>query len=37
MEDEPIAAPKIDTKEVSAPKVDSDDDTMDYFQKLASE
>ena len=37
MEDEPLAAPKIDTKEVSAPKVDSDDDTMDYFQKLASE
>ena len=37
MEDEPIATPKIDTKEVSAPKVDSDDDTMDYFQKLASE
>ena len=34
MEDEPIAAPKIDTKEVSAP---SDEDTMDYFQKLASE
>ena len=48
MEDEPIAAPKIDTKEVSAPidagpkvsdyrKEPSDDDTMDYFQKLASE
>ena len=37
MEDEPIAAPKIDTKEVSAPSQESDDDTMDYFQKLASE
>ena len=32
--DEPIAQPKVDTKEV---KSDSDEDTMDYFQKLASE
>ena len=34
MVDEPIAQPKVDTKEV---KSDSDEDTMDYFQKLASE
>ena len=37
MQDEPIETPKIDTKEVSAPSNDSDEDTMDYFQKLASE
>ena len=37
MADEPIETPKIDTKEVSAPSNDSDEDTMDYFQKLASE
>ena len=37
MSDEPIETPKIDTKEVSAPSQESDDDTMDYFQKLASE
>ena len=37
MQDEPIDTPKIDTKEVSAPSNDSDEDTMDYFQKLASE
>jgi len=37
MQDEPIETPKIDTKEVSAPSQESDDDTMDYFQKLASE
>ena len=37
MSDEPIETPKIDTKEVSAPSNDSDEDTMDYFQKLASE
>ena len=37
MQDEPIDTPKIDTKEVSAPSQESDDDTMDYFQKLASE
>ena len=37
MADEPIETPKIDTKEVSAPSQESDDDTMDYFQKLASE
>ena len=34
MVDEPIAQPKVDTKEI---KSDSDEDTMDYFQKLASE
>ena len=34
MVDEPIAQPKVNTKEV---KSDSDEDTMDYFQKLASE
>ena len=34
MVDEPIAQSKVNTKEV---KSDSDEDTMDYFQKLASE
>ena len=34
MEDEPIETPKVDTKEVSAP---SDEDTMDYFQRLAND
>ena len=33
--DEPVAAPKIDTKPVEA-KQDDGDDTMDYFQKLAN-
>ena len=38
MQDEPIDTPKIDTKEVSAPSQESnEEDTMDYFQKLASE
>ncbi len=38
MEDEPIATPKVDTKEVeaSAPQTEEEDDTMDYFQKLAN-
>ena len=37
MEDEPIETPKVDTKEVSAPSTDSDEDTMDYFQRLAND
>ena len=37
MADEPIETPKIDKKQVSEPSQESDDDTMDYFQKLASE
>ena len=38
MEDEPVATPVIDTKEVSAPVVDDDEDSsIDYFQKLAAE
>ena len=38
MEDEPIATPKIDTKEVSAPSDESnDEDTMDYFKRLAND
>jgi len=36
MEDAPIAAPVVDTKPVeSASTKEEDDDTMDYFQKLA--
>ena len=36
MDDEPIASPKVDTKPVES-KQDDEDDTMDYFQKLANE
>jgi len=40
MEDEPVADATVDTKPVDTPtsevdKTDDDDDTMDYFQKLA--
>ena len=39
LEDAPVAAPKVDTKEVSAPivktQVEESDDSMDYFNKLA--
>ncbi len=38
MVDEPTETPKVDTKEVPAPSHnESDEDTMDYFQKLASQ
>ena len=36
MDDEPIASPKVDTKPVES-KHDDEDDTMDYFNKLASQ
>ena len=38
MEDEPIAKPVVDTKPVesSAPQKEEEDDTMEYFQKLAN-
>ena len=35
MDDEPIVSPKVDTKPVES-KQDDEDDTMDYFQKLAN-
>ena len=35
MDDEPIASPKVDTKPVES-KQEDEDDTMDYFQKLAN-
>jgi len=39
LENAPVAAPKVDTKEVSAPivktQVEESDDSMDYFNKLA--
>mgnify|MGYP000518919113 CR=1 FL=1 len=37
MEDAPKAAPVVDTAPAPAPSVtqDDEDDTMDYFQKLA--
>jgi hypothetical protein len=38
MEDEPVAAPVVNTVEEPAPTVKLDDDaeeTLDYFQKLA--
>ena len=34
IEDEPVATPKVDTKPVE--KVEKEDDTMDYFNKLAN-
>ena len=40
MEDEPVAEPVVSTKEEPAPTVtvdDEDEDTMDYFQKLAED
>ena len=38
MEDEPVAPSVVDTKEEPAPvKVEDDEDTMDYFQKLADD
>ena len=38
MEDEPVVSATIDTKEEPAPTVtDDDEDTMDYFQKLAED
>ena len=39
MEDAPKAAPVVDTAPAPAPSVtqDDEDDTMDYFQKLANE
>jgi hypothetical protein len=39
MESAPVASPKVDTAPVPAPSVtqDDEDDTMDYFQKLANE
>ena len=39
MEDEPVAAPVVNTVEESAPTVtvDDEEDTMDYFQKLAED
>ena len=36
MEDAPIETPKVDTKPVESKSDEDDDDTMDYFQKLAS-
>jgi len=40
LEDAPVAAPVVDTKEVSAPivetQVEESDDSMDYFNKLAN-
>ena len=40
LEDAPVAAPIVDTKEVSAPivetQVEESDDSMDYFNKLAN-
>ena len=36
MDDEPIVSPKVDTKPVES-KQDDEDDTMDYFQKLANQ
>ena len=35
MDDEPIVTPKVDTKPVES-KQDDEDDTMDYFNKLAN-
>ena len=35
MDDEPIASPKVDTKPVES-KQEDEDDTMDYFNKLAN-
>ena len=39
MEDEPVAAPVVNTVEEPAPTVtvDDEEDTMDYFQKLAED
>ena len=38
MEDEPVAPSVVDTKEEPAPvTVEDDEDTMDYFQKLADD
>jgi hypothetical protein len=40
MEDEPTATATVDTKEEPAPTVtveDNNEDTMDYFQKLAED
>ena len=40
MEDEPVVEPVVSTKEEPAPTVtvdDEDEDTMDYFQKLAED
>jgi hypothetical protein len=39
MEDAPKAAPVVDTAPAPAPSVtqDDEDDTMDYFQKLAND
>ena len=36
MDDEPIASPNVDTKPVES-KQEDEDDTMDYFNKLASQ
>ena len=36
MEDAPIETPKVDTKPVESKSDEDDDDTMDYFQKLAN-
>ena len=36
MDDEPIASPKVDTKPVES-KQDDEEETMDYFNKLASQ
>ena len=36
MDDEPIASPKVDTKPVES-KQEDEDDTMDYFNKLANQ
>ena len=37
LKDEPFAAPKVDTKPVEAPSSkDDDEDTMEYFEKLAN-
>ena len=35
VEDEPIASPKVDTKPVEG-KQGEEEDTMDYFNKLAN-
>ena len=38
LEDEPIATPVVDTKPVESPVTsqEEEDDTMDYFSKLAN-
>jgi hypothetical protein len=37
MEDEPVVNLVVDTVEVPSPTVKDEEDTMDYFQKLAED